>query len=450
MDTPLDNKQLWENTLLETEMNISKANFATWFKDTYVIKREAGTIYVGVPNQFTKEWLVNKHEKFILKILRTFVEEIRAVEFVVSKNKNGEEKQEQQSSIMSGELPLKEYYVNRSSNLNPRYVFDLFIVGQFNEFAYAASQAVINEPGITYNPLFIYGNTGFGKTHLIQSIGNQLKKRNPNRKIFYVTSEKFANDYVSALQNKTISVFKDKYRQYDVFIMDDIQFLSKKEKIQEELFHLFNTLYDNNKQIIFSSDKHPNQIPDIADRLKSRFAQGMIVDISEPDHDSRVAILRSKSKVNNFIIPDETVEFLASSINGSIRDLEGVLNAVMCQTQLKGKIPSVIDLKVLIKESMRPRKTLSAEEVVKQVSGFYNIDEELIYAKTRKKEIVRPRQLIMYILREDLHMSYPTIGQKLGGRDHTTVIHSYEKVKNNIKDDIQLKDDLDHIQTLLK
>ncbi len=450
MDTPIDNKQLWENTLLEVEATISKANFTTWFKDTYIVKREAGIIFIGVPNQFTKEWLVKKHHKFVLKTLRSFVEEVRGVEFIVSKNKCIEEKNEQQPPVFSGELPLKEYYVNRSSNLNPRYVFDSFIVGQFNEFAYAASQAVINEPGITYNPLFVYGDTGFGKTHLIQSIGNQLKKRNSNRKIFYVTSEKFANDYVSALQNKTISVFKDKYRQYDVFIMDDIQFLSKKEKIQEELFHLFNTLYDNNKQIIFSSDKHPNQIPDIADRLKSRFAQGMIVDISEPDHDSRVAIIRSKSKANNYNIPDDIVDFLASSINGSIRDLEGVLNAVMCQAQLKGAIPPISDLKTLIKESMRPRKTLSVEEVVKQVSGFFNVDDDLIYAKTRKKEIVRPRQLIMYILREDLHMSYPTIGTKLGGRDHTTVIHSYEKIRENLKVDTQLQDDLDHIQTLLK
>lgn len=450
MDTLIDNKQLWENTLLEIEMTISKANFTTWFKDTYIVKREGGVIFVGVPNQFTKEWLVNKHHKFILKTLRSFLDEVRSVDFIVSKNKVAEEKVETQQPTFGGELPLKEYYVNRSSNLNPRYVFDTFIVGQFNEFAYAASQAVVNEPGITYNPLFIYGETGFGKTHLIQSMGNQLKKRNPNRKVFYVTSEKFANDYVSALQNKTISVFKDKYRQYDIFIMDDIQFLSKKEKIQEELFHLFNTLYDNNKQIIFSSDKHPNQIPDIADRLKSRFAQGMIVDISEPDHDSRVAILRSKSQASNFNIPDDVVDFLASSVQGSIRDLEGVLNAVMCQSQLKGVIPPINDLKTLIKESMRPRKTLSVEEVVKQASGFFNIDEELIYAKTRKKEIVRPRQLIMYILREDLHMSYPTIGQKLGGRDHTTVIHSYEKIKNNIKEDLQLKEDLDHIRTLLK
>jgi chromosomal replication initiator protein len=233
---------------------------------------------------------------------------------------------------MASELPLHEHYINRNDNLNPRYTFETFVVGPFNELGHAAAQAVVKEPGITYNPLFIYGPTGVGKTHLIQAIGNQLKKLQQNKKVFYVTSERFGNEYVASLQNNTIQSIKDKYRQYDMLIMDDIQFLSGREKTQEELFHLFNTLYENNKQIIFSSDKHPNYINNLEDRLKSRFNQGMIVDITMPDRESRIAILRAKAVSANFNVSDEVIDFLAASVEGNIRDLEGVLNRVICQT----------------------------------------------------------------------------------------------------------------------
>lgn len=448
----VDNKQLWETALSEIEVDVSKANFNTWFKDTFIFKQEDGLVYVGVPNQFVKDWLQNKYHSLILKILRKDAEHIRGLEYIISKT-NPYKKESSESAYsmirISDELPLSDYYINKEDNLNPRYVFDNFVVGSFNEFAHAAAQAVIKKPGISYNPLFIYGQTGHGKTHLIQAIGNYLKTNSDFKKVYYITSEKFAVDYLNSLQTNKINLFKEKYRKYDVLIMDDIQFFSNKEKTQEELFHLFNNLYDNNKQIIFSSDKHPNYIPGLEERLKSRFSAGMIIDIPKPDHESRMAILRSKAKLNNMEIPDDIIEYLSLSIDGNIRELEGTLNTIICHSKLKGKELNLSEIKNLIKNNIKPKKNIPIKDIVKAVADFYNIEEDVIYKKTRKKEVVKPRQLIMYILREDFNIPYPTIGQKLGGRDHTTVIHSYEKVKNDLKINGSLIDELNQIRTMI-
>jgi chromosomal replication initiator protein len=299
-----------------------------------------------------------------------------------------------------------------------------------------------------YNPLFIYGGTGFGKTHLTQSIGNGIKKHNPGKKILYVSSEKFSTDYINSLQNNRVGEFKEKYRKHDVLIMDDIQFLVGKEKTQEELFHLYNALYENNKQIIFSSDKHPNYINGLEDRLKSRFGSGMIVEITMPEYESRLAILREKLKQQQVLIPDEIVSYIAETIQSSIREIEGTLNLVICQAQLKNKILSLNEVKTLIKNNAKPTKPVSIKDIVKTVTSFYNIDERFIYEKTRRKEVVKPRQVLMYILREDFSISYPLIGQKLGGRDHTTVIHSCEKIKVDIKTDTILVQEIEQIRAL--
>ncbi len=298
--------------------------------------------------------------------------------------------------------------------------------------AYAASQAIINKPGALYNPFFVYGGTGLGKTHLIQATGNIIKERYPDKKVHYITLEKFASDYINSLQgnNKNNPLqFKEKYRKYDIIIIDDIQFIGKMEKTQEELFHLFNSFYESNKQIIFSSDKHPNYIPGLEDRLKSRFAAGMIVDMIEPDYESRIAIIKAKSRQLGIEMTDDIISFITSSIQGNIRELEGVLNTIIIQTQLKNKSLSIIEVKNLIKNSVRPKKNVAIKDVVKIVADFYNLEEGVLYEKTRRKEIVRARQIIMFILREDFNVSYPLIGQKLGGKDHTTVIHSHLKVK---------------------
>jgi len=447
----IDTKQLWENVLVNIELTISKANFTTWFKDTYILRVEDGIVHLSVPNEFAKDWLATKYHRDILNALRSFADHIRGLEYTVKKDFRRKEETERpvQTIPGSGELPLHDYYINKSDNLNPRYTFDTFVVGPYNELAHAAGRAVVEKPGIAYNPLFIYGKTGYGKTHLMQAVGNQMKKLYPSKKIYYVTSEKFAVDYINAVQSTKVNAFKEKYRQYDVLIMDDIQFLSGKEKSQEELFHLFNALYDNNKQIILSSDKPPHHIPDVEERLKSRFSAGMIVDVPEPDHESRMAIVRAKALQNNFLLGEEIIEFLSKNIEGSIRDLEGVLNSIIIQAQLKGRIPSILEIKHLIKDNARPKKSISVKDVIKKVSEFYDIDEASIYEKTRRKEVVKPRQLIMYILREDFRVSYPTIGQKLGGRDHTTVIHSCEKVRNDLKNDTILAQEISQIRMLL-
>ncbi len=450
----MDTRQLWDSVLVEMELAVSKASFHTWFKDTYIVRHEEGAVFLSVPNAFVKEWLMNKYHNPILKHLRDLAPGIHSIEYVVSKDdgRPKEPPKPQEGSFLatsSRELPLQDFYINKEDNLNPRYTFESFVIGPFNELAHAASQAVIKSPGILYNPLFIYGNTGHGKTHLIQAIGNYIKNSFRDKKVLYVTSERFAGDIVGALQTGKINQVKDKYRRYDVLIMDDIQFLSNKEKTQEELFHLFNTLYDNNKQIIFSSDKHPNLIPSIEDRLKSRFAAGMTVDIPAPDHESRAAILSTKARVSNVSLEDEVIEFLAETVNGNVRDLEGALNIVVCQMQLKGRPLSLNEVRNFIKTSARPKKTISIKDVVKTIADFYQIEEENIYEKTRRREIIKPRQVAMYILREDFNISYPSIGQKLGGRDHTTVIHSCEKIKKDIKSDSVLLQEINQLRSIL-
>jgi chromosomal replication initiator protein len=451
MSPTTDTKEIWEKALGEIELLVSKANFSTWFRNTRIVRFDAGTIELGVQNEFVKEWLANKYHSTILKTLRNIADDIRGIEYIVAKD-------EPQRDAMiirkdfplpyTNELPLHEYYVSKEDNLNPRYTFDTFVIGPFNELAHAAAQAVIKKPGIMYNPLFIHGGTGYGKTHLIQAIGNELKKQNPSRRIQYITSEKFATDYVNALQNNKVNDFKEKYRKYDVFIMDDIQFLSGKEKTQEELFHLFNTLYDNNKQIVFSSDRHPNYINNLEDRLKSRFGAGMIVEITPPEYESRMAIIKHKMESLNVYVPDEITEFIAFTIQSSIRELEGTFNLVVCQIQLKNKPLSLAEVKQLIKNNTKPTKPVSIKDIVKTVTDFYNIDERFIFEKTRRKEVVKPRQVLMYLLREDFNISFPLIGQKLGGRDHTTVIHSCEKIKRDLKADSVLVQEIEQIRAL--
>ncbi len=447
----LSEQELWQNALVHIEMSVSATNFKTWFKDTSIIKNVGGEVYIGAPNKIVKEWLQDKHSTFILKVLRGFDDSIRSVHFQINKSPAKKRKSTIQETVCEAtteKLPMQNYFVDKKDNLNPKYTFDTFVVGPFNQLAHAAAQTVAKNQSLTYNPLFIYGNTGYGKTHLTQAVGNYIKKTNPNIKVFYVSSEKFSMDYINAVRSGKAHTFKDKYRQYDVLIMDDIQFIAEKEKTQEELFHLFNALYENNKQIIFSSDKHPNFMPGLEDRLRSRFSAGMIAEITAPEIESREMILKEKAESKNMVIPERIIKYIAKEIEGNIRELEGILNTVVCQLQLKNELTDD-DLRRLIKNNTRLNKNIPPEEVIKRVARFYNIDEDSIYKKTRKKEVVKPRQIIMYILREDFDISFPTIGEKLGGRDHTTVIHSCEKIKKMMNDDPILKDEIDEVRSIL-
>jgi chromosomal replication initiator protein len=443
----MDSKTLWDNIMVQIELDVSKANYKAWFRDTYISKIESGVVYLAVPNTFVREWVQNKFHKTILQNLRDSLENIRSLEYVISQpSKKKEVNIEIDTSTK--ELPLNNYSINPEDNLNPRYTFETFVVGPFNELAYAASQAIIKKP-VAYNPLFFYGNTGLGKTHLMQATGNYIKQHYKEKRIHYVTSERFTIDYINSVQSNKVNNFKEKYRKYDLLIMDDIQFLSDKEKTQEELFHLFNYMYDSNKQIIFSSDQHPNYLQNLEERLKSRFMSGMIIDISPLDTESKVAILQTKADQNNFKLEPDIAYYIASVVHGSIRELEGTLNAVICQAQLKGREVTLNEVKQITKDSTKPQKNISVKDVVKAVSAFYNIEEDSIYNKTRRQEVVRPRQLTMYILREDYNISFPAIGQKLGNRDHTTVMHSCDKVKNELKSNPELINELNQIRSLI-
>ncbi|MCR4329534.1 MAG: chromosomal replication initiator protein DnaA [Candidatus Roizmanbacteria bacterium] len=443
-----ENRELWEHALSEIELYVSKANFGTWFRNTIIIKEDGGTVFLGVPNAFVKDWLQNKYHIFILKALRNRAEYIKNIEYVITKG-DKIKVEERSKPIFKNQLEFSELYVNKEDNLNPKYTFDTFVVGSFNETAHAAVQAILKNLGTIYNPLFIYGGTGLGKTHLIQAVGNQIKKDFPDKKVYYMTSEKFVIEVVNSIQNNRANAFKEKYRKYDLFIMDDVQFIANKDRTQEELFHLFNSLHDQNKQIIFSSDKIPKYIPNLEERLRSRFEGGMIVDISLPDYESRLAILNSKLKTSDFTPSNETVEYVASVVKGNIRELEGALNTIICQCQLKNRDINLTEVKNLIKNTIKPQKTISIKDVLHTIANFYNIEEKILCEKTRRKEVVKPRQIIMYILREDFNISYPYIGQKLGGRDHTTVMHAYEKIKNEVKTNNLLIQEVEQIRALL-
>lgn len=446
----MSNRELWQNALVQIELGISQASFRTWFKNTDIVSRDGGVVHVAVPSKIVKEWLVEKHHKLILRALRSLDDTIRTVEYTVHRSAiPAERKTPRENQTENTALDLGSLYIDKRDNLNPRYTFETFVVGPFNELAHAAARAILDRPGLMYNPLFIYGSTGHGKTHLIQAIGNYFKKAHGNKKVLYVTSERFSVDYINAVRAGHANTFKDQYRQYDVLIMDDVQFIANTEKTQEELFHLFNAMRDNNKQIVFSSDKHPALLPGLEERLKGRFASGMIAEIPEPDLESRLAIIRAKLESHGFSLPDDIVAYIAENLRGNIREIEGVLNMIVCKSQLKGRGVTHADVRSLIKHNVKPNRGVSVDEVVRRIAQYYEVAEKSIYEKTRKKEVVKPRQIIMYMLREEFNVSYPSIGEKLGGRDHTTVIHSCEKIKEEVKSNTALEQELDHIRTLI-
>lgn len=447
-----DIQKIWDTVLAEIEISVSKANFTTWFKNTHAVKEEENVFYIGVPNEFVKDWLTTKFNKDVLKAIRNHKESIRAVEFIIAKKPVKQAVQPisvELDQTETPQLPL-DHSLPKKNNLNPKYTFENFIIGPFNEVAYSASQTILKNLG-AFNPLFVYGSTGIGKTHLIQATGNALMEKYPGLNIYYVSSEKFLMDYVSALQNNRINNFKDKYRTCDVLIMDDIQFFTTgKERVQEELFHLFNTLHDRNRQLIFSSDKHPNYIIGLEERLKSRFSAGMIVDVARPEYESRIAILRTKLQQYNLSLSEESVDYIASHVEGNVRELEGIINTLIMQMELRKRELNIQEIKLLIKNNIKPKKNISLEDIVKVVAHFYNIEETAIYEKNRRKEIVEARQIAMYILREDFNISFPHIGKKIGGRDHTTVMHSYDKISKEVAQNPNIVHDIEQIRAMLQ
>ena len=447
----MTNEELWREILGELELTVSKANFATWFQNTFVADQSEGKITVGTPSAFVKEWLEDKYQKNILKFLRLRSPEVRSIEFKVVSKEAPQEKKVSETKNAEEQMDFREIYIDRETNLNPRYTFDNFIVGTFNELVHASALSVINNLGVLYNPLFIYGGVGLGKTHLMQAIGNKIKTDRPEKKIFYISAERFANELVSAIRNNETGIFKDKYRSYDVMILDDIQFISSRgASTQEEIFHTFNTLYQANKQIIFSSDRPPKSISNIEDRLRSRFEGGMIADIAEPDYETRLAILQSKAAEKQEYRPSsEVLEHIAASVQSNIRELEGSLNSIIARSKIKKRPLSLPEVKEILIKNEKPRKTLSSQHIIRKIAQFYEVPEKNLFEKTRRKEVVKPRQIAMYLMREDFNGSFPYIGKKFGGRDHTTAIHAYTKILNDLKKDDRLKEELKTIRAQL-
>ena len=448
----MTNYEIWQAVLAEFELKLSKANFTTWFKNTGISRFENGEVAICVPNAFTKSWLEKKHHTEIIKLLeRVTGRPIRRVEYAVENVKNITE-QECVATTVSAALnfstaptPHPRSSPAQQFGLNPKYSFTTFIVGKGNELAHAAAQAVAARPGEAYNPLFIYGGGGLGKTHLLQAIGHSMLATNPATKILYVSSEKFTNEFVTAVKEGRGREFKDRYRNVDLLLIDDIQFIAGKEQTQEEFFHTFNELHQQGKQVVLTSDRPPKAIPALEDRLRSRFEWGMIADISTPDLETRVAILQTKAQEKDFLISPDTLQLIATTVQSNIRELEGALNKVIAFHQLKNLTPTTDTVKSILASfaEQNMRRSLTPRELVSEVAGFYDIKIDDIVGKSREKRVAFPRQVIMYLLREELKLSYPAIGEELGNRDHTTAMHAHTKIALELEGDLKLKQDLD-------
>ena len=427
----MDLDQLWQSTLGEMEVQLSRANFTMWMKNSSLVDKKDGTFYVALPNNFAKEWVEGKYHKNILSILRTRDDSVRKVEFVVGGESMFSKKQERPVKVVENAMEL-EFKNDPETNLNPRYTLSSFVVGPSNELAFAAATAITEKIG-KYNPLFIYGGVGLGKTHLIEAVGNEIVAKYQKRiRPKYVPSEQFTRDIVWGLRNDRIESMKKKYRDVDVLIVDDIQFIGGKEKAEEEFFHTFNALYENNKQIIISSDRPPQAIPILEERLRSRFEGGFVADVSYPEYEMRVAIIHSKLQEARRQLNNEVIDLVARRVKRNIRELEGVLKKILFYEEQKGgEVTTKIAEGIIEKAVQNLSKHINELVILKAVAEFYNISLETMTSSNRRKEIVEPRQVAMYLLREISDLSYPYIGEKLG-RDHTTAIHAYEKINQEI------------------
>ena len=450
----MDTEQLWQAVLGELEVNLSKANFTTWLKNTFILDAGSNTIVIGVPNAFTKTWLENKYHSKILKALQNISEnKILNVNYKVSPIKNGQTKAVAAAVITEDEAEDKVEEVSAKAKevgLNPNYTFTNFVVGKKNELAQAASQAVTDKIGTVYNPLFIYGGVGLGKTHLMQAIGNQVLQGG-NKKALYVPCETFTTEFINSISLGKGDNFKNKYRSVDVLLIDDIQFLAGKVETQEAFFHTFNHLHQNNKQIVISSDRPPKAIPTLEGRLVSRFEWGMIVDVGAPDLETRIAILKNKCQEKDFDLDPEIITFIASNVHSNIRELEGALNQIIASAQLTGTKPDLEGTKSILSSiSQTPKKgALTAKQLINTVSDYFDITQEDLTGNCRKKELVVPRQIVMFLMREEMKSSYPSIGQELGGRDHTTAMHAYTKISKELEENEKLQEDVNLVKQRL-
>lgn len=457
----MSNSEVWQAVLAELELSISKANFITWFKNTGIVAFNQGQVILCVPNAFTRAWLEKKyHHTIITSLERITGKPVRKLEYKIDNIKNISDvaptnTREVVASVFAEAAPTLTSPVRAANSggftLNPKYTFDSFVVGKGSELAYAAAQAVAARPGEAYNPLFIYGGVGLGKTHLLQAVGNELVKRNPNLSIVYASAEKFSNDFISSIREKTAKDFQNRYRTIDLLLIDDIQFIAGKEGTQESFFHTFNELHQQNKQVIITSDRPPKAIPALEDRLKSRFEWGMIADVSPPDFETRTAILERKCAEKSFSLPPKVLHAVASSVQNNIRELEGALNKIIAYHQLKNIAPTPESVKALLStiDGSMARRSITPRQLMEVVGQFYNLEADEILGKNREKKVAMPRQIIMYLMREELKMSFPAIGDELGGRDHTTAMHAHVKVVREVENDLKLKQEIEMLRQRL-
>lgn len=422
MSIDLDYSQLWNQVLNAIREDIGATSFDIWFSMVSYNTFKANKLYITVPNTLTKEWIELRYSEVIKNKLQEFtgqnLELVLSTENIITKQVN--------------------------CSLNPKYTFDSFVVGNSNRFAHAACYAVGESPFKAYNPLFIYGDVGLGKTHLMQAIGHHILQKNPNFTIMYVSSEQFTNELISAIKDDNTPGFRQKYRNKDVLLIDDIQFLAGKERTQEEFFHTFNTLYESNKQLVISSDRPPKNIPTLEDRLRSRFEWGLITDIQPPDLETRIAILRKKAQGENLNVPYDVLDYIANYIESNIRELEGALVRLVAYSTLTNKPLNMATAAEALKDILPPPmpRKITIENIQKTVAEHFNVNMVDLLSKKRSKHLVYPRQIAMFLCRKMTDASYPQIGEQFGGRDHTTVLHAFEKIEQDIKTDPELKNSI--------
>jgi chromosomal replication initiator protein len=446
---------LWQSVLGEIELSVPHATFVTWFKNTELIESTNEQVVIAVPNIFAVRQFQVKFTDQIKQVLAKNGVEPERIEYVVKTSGKrtaiNRETTVSAESLTSREIsgPSTSTTVGSTTNLNPRYTFSNFIVGSSNDLAYTACQAVAQYPGIKYNPLFLYGGVGLGKTHLAQAVGNEITKNQPEMRVLYISSETFVKEFLDSIRFKKKG-FSDKYRNVDVLIIDDMQFIANKEKTQEEFFHTFNALHQNNKQIIISSDKPPKSIPTLTERLRSRFEMGMTIDIQMPDFETRCAIIETKSSLSGVELGRDTVEYLANNIKTNIRELEGALNQLLAYSEMRGITPDISTAEGLLGNVRRTRpQHISSKQIIDKTARYFSLTTAEICSEKRDKHIVTPRQIAMYLLRSELHLSFPKIASELGRKDHTTAIHSVEKIEKSIKLDFTIREQVSELREKL-
>lgn len=452
---------LWQSVLGEIELSVSHATFTTWFKNTELVDQNEAGVVISVPNIFAKKQFEVKFNDQVKNVLEKNGVSPKQITYIInSTGKKTRLNRETTSEPINNKQDLADQLISQSSNqssklqtnssgLNPRYTFDNFIVGSSNDLAYTASQAVAANPGVKYNPIYLYGGVGLGKTHLMQAIGNEAIKNNPKARILYISTETFVSEFLDHIRFKKKG-FSEKYRNVDILIVDDMQFIAGKEKTQEEFFHTFNHLHQNNKQIIISSDKPPKSIPTLTERLRSRFEMGMAIDIQMPDFETRCAILSIKASMSGVNLNRDTVEYLATNIKTNIRELEGALNQLLAYAEMRNVEPDVSTAEGLLGNIRHSRpQHISSKQIIDKTAKHFQIEISDICSSKRDKYIVVPRQIAMYLLRSELHLSFPKIANELGRKDHTTAIHSVEKIEKAIKLDYMIREQVSSIREKL-